>query len=91
MASLPSTKTRQSFQQKGFTSKEGTHHFYLFYYEGKLIAKTMLSHNDQEIGPKLINKMHKQCKMDKNFFIDFAKCYKSKDDYIELLKNKGII
>jgi predicted RNA binding protein YcfA (HicA-like mRNA interferase family) len=89
MASLPATKTRQSFIQKGFIAKEGPHHFYLFYHEGKLIAKTMVSHNDQDIGDKLISKMYKQCKMDKNFFIDFAKCHKSKADYIELLKNNG--
>jgi hypothetical protein len=89
MASLPATKTRQSFIQKGFTSKEGPHHFYLFYHKGKLIAKTMVSHNDQDIGDKLISKMYKQCKMDKNFFIDFVKCHKSKEDYLELLKNNG--
>jgi hypothetical protein len=91
MASLPATKTKQSFVQKGFTSKEGTHHFYLFYYEGKLIAKTMMSHNDQDIGDKLISKMYKQCQMNKEFFIAFAKCDKSKDDYIELLKKNGLI
>ena len=91
MATLPASKTRQSFTQKGFITKEGTHHFYLFYHEGKLIAKTMVSHNDQEIGDKLISKMYKQCKMDKSFFIAFAKCDKSKEDYLEVLKKNGLI
>lgn len=92
MASLPASKTRQSLLQKGFERRDGDHHFYLFFYEGKLVAKTKMSHNDQDIGDGLISKMYKQCLMGtKNFFMDFAKCTKSKEDYIELLKSNGHI
>jgi hypothetical protein len=92
MASLSAAKTKQSFLQKGFQKKEGDHHFYLFFHNNKLVAKTKMSHNDQEIGDGLISKMYKQCLMgSKNFFVEFAKCDRSKEDYLEVLRSNGHI
>lgn len=62
MASIDANKARQSLLKKGFKKHEGDHHFYLYYYNGKLITKTKVSHNDQNIGDNLISKMYKQCK-----------------------------
>ena len=32
-----------------------------------------------------------QCKLDKNDFIDMAKCPLSKDDFIQILDQKGLL
>ena len=56
MVLLSATRTLRSLLKKGFIAAEGDHHFYLYYYEGKVVAKTKLSHNDQDIGDGLIAK-----------------------------------
>lgn len=91
MSSLPAKKTISNFKKKGFVQSEGDHHFFEYWYNGKLITRTRTSHNSQTIDDYLIMMMYKQCSMDKNFFIEFAKCTKSEDDYINLLKSKGQI
>jgi predicted RNA binding protein YcfA (HicA-like mRNA interferase family) len=91
MAPLDATTTRQALLKKGFKTKEGSHHFYLYYYEGKLVAKTMVSHNDQEIGNKLISKMYKQCCITKNEFLDLVGCQLDEQGYVKALKENGTI
>jgi predicted RNA binding protein YcfA (HicA-like mRNA interferase family) len=91
MASLDAKKTQQSLLKKGFVKLEGDHHYYLFYHDGKLITKTKLSHNEQDIGDGLISKMYKQCQLNKNQFFDLINCPLDKDEYIELLKQKGFL
>lgn len=91
MAVLKATKTKQSLRKKGFTQDESHHHYFEFWHEGKVIATTYASHNDEDINDYLIKAMSRQCLMDKSFFIEFVKCTKSKDDYIGLLKSKGEI
>lgn len=91
MTPLKATKTKQSLRKKGFTQDDSHHHYFEFWYDGKVIATTYTSHNDEEINDYLIKAMSRQCLMDKPFFIEFIKCTKSKEDYITLLKSKGEI
>ena len=91
MAVLKATKTKQSLKKKGFTQDNSQHHYFEFWHEGKVIATTYTSHNNEDIDDYLIKAMSKQCLMDKPFFVDFVKCTKSKEDYITLLKSKGEI
>ncbi|TKK65424.1 hypothetical protein FC093_20145 [Ilyomonas limi] len=91
MASLKATKVTKSLSKKGFIKAEGDHHYYEFWHNDVMIARTKTSHNNQDINDYLISAMSKQCIMDKNFFIAFANCTKSKDDYLELLRRKGEI
>jgi len=91
MASLDSTKTHQSLLKKGFVQAQGDHHFYLFYYNGKIVAKTKLSHNNQDIGDRLISKMYKQCQISKNQFFDLINCPLGEKEYINILKEQGVI
>lgn len=89
MASLDSSKTRQALLKKGFRKAEGDHHFYLYYYKGKVVAKTKMSHNDQDIGDHLISKMYKQCKISKREFFDLIECPLDEAGYVELLRQNG--
>ncbi len=91
MAVLKATKTKQSLKKKGFTQDNSHHHYFEFWYEGKVIATTYTSHNSEDIDDFLIKAMSKQCLMDKSFFVEFVKCTKSQNDYITLLKSKGEI
>ena len=91
MASLKAKTTIQNLKKKGFYEDDTHHHYYNFYYNNKLFATTHTSHNNQDIYDALITAMSKQCRMDRNFFIDFAKCTKNEADYIQHLKDKGEI
>lgn len=91
MASISSKKIESNFIKKGFTKSHNDHIFLEFFHEGKFVSKTKLSHNGQSIGDNLISVMSKQCKMSKNFFLEFSRCTKSKSDYLEVLKKDNII
>jgi len=91
MASLNSKKVHQNITKKGFEKVNGHHNFFEFYHDGKLIASTKTSHNGQDLTDYLISAMSRQCKMRKDFFIEFAKCTKSKSDYIQELKDQGLL
>lgn len=91
MASLKAKKVNSNLLKKGFSLSNGDHNYFEFVHENKVIAITHTSHNDQDIDDYLISKMRKQCKMEKDFFVEFVKCTKSKEDYIKVLKaNKHI-
>lgn len=93
MASLNAKTVIANFLKKGFIKVDhhSHHRYYEFWYENKLITRTYTSHNSESIDDYLIGSMRKQCKMDKAFFIEFAKCTKSKEDYIALLKKEASI
>jgi predicted RNA binding protein YcfA (HicA-like mRNA interferase family) len=91
---MPSFKARTvnaSLLKKGFTKEEGHHHYYEFWHNGKLIARTYSSHSGKDIDEYLISAMRKQCNMDKNFFLEFVKCSKSREDYLNLLIDQKLI
>ena len=88
---MNSKKTNQNLLKKGFSESEGDHHFFEFWHNGIFVTKTKTSHNNQDITDNLIKSMSHQIKVEKNFFIEFAKCKKSKEDYIKKLIENGII
>ena len=91
MAILDARLTNTNFLKKGFVKASGDHNYFEFWYKGGLIARTKTSHNNQDIDNYLIGLMSKQLKMDKLFFIAFAKCTKKYEDYISLLSENKII
>ncbi|MBL7741813.1 MAG: hypothetical protein JNK14_21515 [Chitinophagaceae bacterium] len=91
MAALNGKETRQSLLSKGFVEGPGDHHFFEFWHEGTFITRTRTSRNDQLIHDGLISAMSKQCKVSSSFFKEFARCTKSKDDYVAELKRNSVI
>jgi len=89
MASLKTKQTISNFLKKGFKLSDSHHKYYEFWHNGKLITQTYTSHSGTTLDSYLINSMHKQCKMDKAFFMEFATCTKSENDYIKLLAVSG--
>lgn len=91
MASLNGKDTNKNLLKKGFVKNDNDHHFFEFWHNGIFVTKTKTSHNSQDIGDPLISAMSKQCKVDKEFFKKYARCEKSKDDYVAELLASGII
>jgi hypothetical protein len=92
MAVLKANTTEQNMLKKGFSLAPGDHKWFEFFLEdGTYVTRTKMSHNGQDIGDDLISKMSHQCKVSSSFFKEFAKCKKSKDEYISELKKKKYI
>jgi hypothetical protein len=91
MAVLDAKKTYGNLLSKGFKSGKGDHKFLEFYYKGKYILQTKISHGEKELESFHIGMMSRQCRLDKKNFIDLANCPLSGDEYLEILKKNGII
>lgn len=91
---LNKKKTLKNMLSKGFQEYEAksVDHIWLeFWNDGKITKhRTKMSHgSDKDLNDFLIGAISKQTNMSKHFFMEFAKCTKSKDEYISHLKEKG--
>lgn len=91
MAVLDAKKTYNNLLSKGFKLGKGDHRFLEFYYKGKYILQTKISHGEKELEEFHIGMMKRQCKLEKSEFLDLANCPLSGDDYIDILKRNGTI
>lgn len=91
MSELDPKKTRKHLLNKGFMEAPGDHHYLEFWHEGILVTKTKISRGTTKIYDQIIGSMASQCQVGQGFFKEFAKCNKSKDDYIEQLRIRKII
>ncbi|HMT72271.1 MAG TPA: hypothetical protein PKA77_02305 [Chitinophagaceae bacterium] len=91
MPVLDAKKTYQNLLSKGFTAAKGDHKFLEFFFNGKFILHTKISHGEKELQDFHIGMMKRQCKLEKKEFIDLANCPLSADQYLQILKSNGII
>ena len=91
MSVLDPRKAEKALIKKGFVKVDTHHHYYTFIYEGKVVARTRMSHNNQEINNFLISAMSRQCQLIKEDFLNLINCPLSKEGYIKKLKDKGAI
>ncbi len=91
MAVLDAKKTYQNLLSKGFKATKGDHKFLEYYFNGKFILYTKISHGEKELQDFHIGMMKRQCKLEKGEFIDLANCPLSETEYQEILKKNGII
>lgn len=94
MSILDPRKTYQNLKKKGFidaVNKSTDHKRLEFIFNGKFVLSTKLSHNNQDLDNYLIKQMSVQCNLDKNDFEDLVKCPLSKEEYIQILKQKGLL
>jgi len=89
MAALDSKTTQRNLRKKGFIDSPGDHKRLELFINNKFILHTKVSHNNEDIDDYLIKQMSVQCKLDKNQFIELAKCPLSKEEYFKILKTKG--
>lgn len=91
MSVLDAKKTYQNLLNKGFKASKGDHKFLEYYFNGKLILHTKISHGEKELQDFHIGMMKRQCKLGKKEFIDLANCPLSESEYLEILKTNGTI
>lgn len=84
---------KNGLKRKGFSEKETKHHDkYVYYVEGKKApVYTYLSRGVNEIPFKLLKEMAKQLGLDYDEFIDLIECPLKEEEYVEILKSKGIL
>lgn len=91
MPVLDAKKTYQNLLSKGFKAAQGDHKYLEYHFNGRVIFHTKISHGEKELEDYHIGMMKRQCKLEKNEFIDLANCPLSANEYFEILKKNGII
>jgi predicted RNA binding protein YcfA (HicA-like mRNA interferase family) len=91
MSALDSKTTLKNLKKKGFKEVPGDHKRLELYYRGKFVSHTKISHSNSDIDNYLIKQMSVQCNLDKEQFIDLAKCPLSKEEYFKILEEKGLL
>ena len=94
MGALDAKKTEKNLRKKGFEeaiNKSPDHIRLEFFYEGRMIVNTKLSHNGQDLDDYLIKQMAKQCGLNKIQFKDLATCPLSQEEYLSILKENGYL
>ena len=92
MPALSAKETLRNLKKKGFVEVPGDHHFLEFFHEGRLVLHTKISHGShKDLDNYLIKQMSVQCKLDKQQFLDLARCPMSKESYLRLLERKGLL
>jgi hypothetical protein len=87
-------ETVRSCIRKGFNfTKEGADHLWFEYVvDGNRVALTCVSHGpDEDLTPKRLKIMGKQCKLSAQEFYAFAKCWMTEQQYRQLLVDRGYI
>lgn len=86
---------KKTLKKKGFTlDPEKDHHqFYYLFVDGKKHSVyTYLSHGSKEYGRSLMSQIKKQLKFNESSEAErFFDCPMSKEEYIKLLVDRGII
>lgn len=94
MSVLDPKKTYRNLKKKGFVdsvTKSKDHKRLEFFHEKRLVLSTKLSHGNKDLENYLIKQMSVQCYLDKNDFIDLANCPLSKEEFIQLLDQRGLL
>jgi hypothetical protein len=91
MPVLDAKKTYQNLLSKGFKAAQGDHKYLEYYFNGRVIFHTKISHGEKELEDYHIGMMKRQCKLEKSEFLDLANCPLSAGEYFEILKKNGTI
>ena len=95
MSVLDPNKTYRNLKKKGFIdsiNKSVDHKYLEFFHNDKFVLHTKISHGNKDIGNYLIKQMSFQCgELSKSELIDLANCPLTKEEYIKILEQKGLL
>lgn len=92
MASYCSKNISLSLLKKGFSEDNNDHKKYTLFLDGKRTnIRTKVSHGTKEYGERLIREMRTQLRLSKREFMDLIDCPMTKEEYIQILIEKGFI
>jgi hypothetical protein len=88
-------KVEEALLKKGFEDKEGDHHFFIYHtLQGKKSSiRTKTSHTPKmkEISDAILAQMAKQCRLNKQDFMNLIDCPLSREQYEARLTENGEI
>ena len=93
IGAISKSKFRRVLRSLGFVEDESRDHVYLeYYYRGKKIAETKVSHGgDHDISKRLLSYiLRDQIHLTKKEFENAINCELSAEDYLIILKKKGL-
>lgn len=89
MTVLKTRKVDQALVRKlGFEKTETHHHVYRLWLEGKLVARTYISHGGRELSRFHASQMAKQMQLQKAEFMEVINCPLTREDYYRLLRER---
>lgn len=94
MAALDAKKTLKSLLRKGFIESENRsddHKYLEFWHNNRCVTHTKISHGEKELGAYLIKQMYTQCRINKEQFMDLARCPLSQAEYLQILEAQGLL
>lgn len=92
MTVFSAKEVEKALKRVGFKMETGDHNYFRLYIDGKRTSiRTKTSHNKQDIGDALIEKMRKQVHLTKKQFIDLINNNMTVEQYIAILKENQLI
>lgn len=89
MAVLKTRQVDRALVEKlGFEKTESHHHVYRFWLDGKLAARTYISHGEQELSRYHMSQMAKQMKLRQAEFEEAVNCLLAREDYYRILQER---
>jgi hypothetical protein len=73
----------------GMETRDSSHHHAWFVHGGVTVARTKRSHGNNKFIPEHL--IRKQLHVDQDQFAGLQSCTVSKDDYVKILTDKGVI
>ena len=72
----------------GFKRHETHHRVYRLYLDGRLVARTYISHGERELSDFHISQMARQVRLRKREFLDAVRCPLDQEGYYALLRER---
>ncbi|MGD9974384.1 MAG: hypothetical protein AB7S77_15090 [Desulfatirhabdiaceae bacterium] len=88
---LKKAELTKIFNKLNLEVRTTTHHYGWLIYQGKKILRVHYSHGKGDLPGKVSDKIRSQLKLSQNDFKGLINCPLSAEDYIGILKRKGIV
>jgi hypothetical protein len=88
---LKKREAQTLFSKLGLEVRSSHHKSATLYYEGKAIIRTRISHGRGDIPASIVAKMRSQLKVTEAQMAALVECSMTYEDYIRLLRDKGLI
>jgi len=72
----------------GFERHETHHRVYRLYLDGRLVARTYISHGERELSDFHVSQMARQVRLCKREFLDAVRCPLDQEGYYALLRER---
>lgn len=72
----------------GFKRHETHHRIYRLYLDGRLVARTYISHGERELSDFHVGQMAQQVRLRKREFLDAVRCPLDQEGYYALLRER---